>query len=188
MRRVAAVIGFVTLMLAGCKPVVYLGPLDSPLGNWKSSESHYYFNGEEVYQDNLCHYSSISFYKDSLCCIEGLKGAFEWTYSNDSLVVDSTVWRVTELTGQRMALDFLKKIEKTAMVTKAEEETEEEDTSEILPVEYKGKSIQSDGTSYWYLDSDGSKVPCWQRVLANEDGSTEILCWWDFRADYYLPF
>ena len=36
-----------------CKPEVYLGPLDNPMGNWKSSESIYYFNGETVYQKDI---------------------------------------------------------------------------------------------------------------------------------------
>ena len=51
----------VIVVLASCKPEVYLGPLESPVGNWRSSESIYYFNGEIVGQNNSCEYSAISF-------------------------------------------------------------------------------------------------------------------------------
>lgn len=214
MKRIFIIIAALAAFLAGCKPEIYTGPLDSPVGNWKSQESHYFFAGEEVYQDETGYYSAISIYRDTLCCIEGRKGTFKWKYSADSLIVDSTIWKVTELTGARMALDYLGRIERPAsgnnpaVMPTADSGSDSGNDSgsdsgqtgtvpegsnppsgtENLPVEYKGKSIETDGKDHWYLDSEGKKVLCWKKVITKEDGSEEIVCWWDFRKDCYIPF
>ena len=186
---------FSVLFLASCKPEVYLGPLDSPVGNWKSLDSRYYFAGEEVYEDSTCFYTAISFYKDSLCCIEGVKGAFSWILSNGSLIVDSTAWKVVELSGKQMALDYLGIISDTypdASVpeTIAEEGDADGGSTEDIPepVEYKGKTIETDGITYWYTGNAGEKIPCYPKEKNEEDGSVSILCWWDSRSDIYKPF
>lgn len=174
----------VLFILGACRPEVYLGPLDSPLGNWKSLESTLYFAGENVYEDTLCFYPSISFYKDSLCCIEGAKGAFVWTYDEDRLVVDSVQWRAEELTGRQMTLDYLGRVT-------AEKDSKDGSAGEdIAPpaVEYKGKTIETDGSNYWYTDASGAKVPCFPREQKEEDGTVKIICWWDTRSDLYKPF
>ena len=134
MRRILILIGLIAL--ASCKPEVYLGPLDSPVGNWQGVVSKYYFNGEYIYEAPGCTYSAISFYKDSLCCIEGIKGTFKWTFSEDSLVVDSTIWKVIDLSGRKMDLDYLGMIEKS--VTIQEEDATNEGSQEPQePIEYK---------------------------------------------------
>ena len=177
------------LTLAACGPKTYLGPLDSPVGNWKEAVSKYYFNGENVYEAQSCTYSATSFYKDSLCCIQGVKGTFKWTYSGDSLVVDSTIWKVTDLSGRKMDLDYLGMIEKSVTnpdenVAAAGEETQEPQS----PIEYKGKTIETDGQKHWYLNAEGRSVPCFPVNETAEDGSSTVVCWWDTRSDSYNPF
>lgn len=175
MKRILILLGI--LAIASCEPKAYLGPLDNPLGNWKEVVSKYYFNGEYVYEAPGCTYSAISFYKDSLCCIEGIKGAFKWTYSGDSLVVDSTIWKVTDLSGRRMNLDYLGVVKKPAA-----------DVMVTVTITYNGQSIETDGGKYWYTNADGKTVPCFPVNGTAEDGSETILCWWDTRSDYYNPF
>ena len=180
-------------LLAACKPEVYLGPLDSPLGNWKSLSSKLYFDGENVFEDTLCFYPAISFYKDTLCCIEGVKGAFAWSYESDRLIVDSVEWKAVELTGKQMALDYIGRLyaPEDSMLQPAEENSEEEsaeEEGELPRVEYKGKTIETDGLNYWYTDESGMKVPCYPREQKEEDGTVKIICWWDTRSDLYKPF
>lgn len=180
MKKSYIIIAIVAALIVGCKPALYTGPLDSPLGNWRSSESRYFFAGEEVFQDDSCMFSAISFYKDSLCCMEGMKGTFRWEHSGDSLVVDSTIWRVTALTGQRMALDYLGRIEQTTEGIEIE--------AEGVSIEYKGKTIESDGYDCWYLNNDGIKVMCWKKVYTKKGDDTPYTCWWDKRHDTYISF
>ncbi len=195
---------------AACKPEVYLGELDSPIGNWKSSESIYYFNGEIVFQNNECEYSAISFYKDSLCCIEGRKGAFEYYMSevDDSLVVDSVAWHIEELTGRFLKLDYLKDLRwkkggagedstgngsgigdgtETASV-----ESPDGDSGNgpiVLPVQYEGVTIVSDGNGgYMYSSTEGKDIPCRYISHTDENGNLVIDCWFDSRHDTYKPF
>ena len=195
------------LAVAACKPEVYLGELDSPLGNWKSVDSRYYFNGENVFEDSLCLYTAISFFKDSLCCIQGVKGTFRWTYDSGKMIVDSTEWMVVELTGKQMALDYLGRIARPLIEPSVPEEqtddgtgegtdegTEEgtdgdSTTEETLPaIEYRGRTIETDGSSYWYLSDSGQKTPCYPKEKKEEDGSVSVICWWDTRSDFYKPF
>ena len=164
------------LAFVGCGPKEYLGPLDSPLGNWEGKDSKYYFAGEYVYEDQKCTYSAISFYQDSLCCIEGVKGAFKWTYDESTLVVDSTSWNVVDLSGQMMALDFIGRI------------LPEGGSEESVTTEYKGKTIHGNGKYHWYVDSSGKTVHCWPVEISAEDGTPTVACWWDTRSDFYKPF
>ena len=63
-------------LLAACKPEAYVGPLDSPEGNWEGIGCDYYFNGELVGDADSSFYSAMTFYKEGLCCIEGVKEHF----------------------------------------------------------------------------------------------------------------
>ena len=181
MRRILILIGLIAL--ASCKPEVYLGPLDSPVGNWQGVVSKYYFNGEYIYEAPGCTYSAISFYKDTLCCIEGIKGAFKWTYSSDTLIVDTTVWRVAELTGRMMNLDYL------GVIDKADEESETvSENSSTQTYEYKETVIYGDGSKFWYKDAEGLAVSCFPIMGKAMDGSDSTICWWNTRSDFYNPF
>ena len=95
-----------------CKPAPYLGPLDSPVGNWDGYKGEYFFNGEMVAELDSCEFKGISFYKQGYCCIEGVKGAFPFIYneSNGDLQIDSTLWSVPTLTGERMVMKFVDRI------------------------------------------------------------------------------
>ena len=213
MKRILILFGLTVLF--ACKPEVYLGPLDSPVGNWRSAESIYYFNGETVYQNNSCEYSAISFYKDSLCCIEGRKGTFKYYMSEveDSLVVDSVAWHIEELTGKFLKLDYLEDLRWKDRVAEdgtseslendlsggagsgtesAPDESSKGDSEKgpiVLPVQYEGVSIVSDGNgSYMYSDLEGKDVPCRYISHTDENGNLVIDCWFDSRHDTYKPF
>ena len=169
---------FSLLTLASCGPKTYLGPLDSPEGSWKGIVSKYYFNGEYVYEAPGCTYSAISFYADSLCCIEGIKGAFNWTYSSDSLVVDTTIWRAAELSGRLMTLEYIGVIEN---------EDATPNGNGIEADKYNETVIYGDGSKYWYLDADGLMIPCFPVIGTASDGFDSTVCWWNTRSDYYNP-
>ena len=129
----------VTAMIA-CKPEEYLGPLDSPIGNWDGVKGEYYFNGEMVAELDSFDISAISFYKQGYCCIEGVKGAFPFIYDNVSgdLQIDSTLWSVSVLTGAEMVMSFVDRIypdpkpvaEEPADTDDAETETDGTDPEE----------------------------------------------------------
>ena len=95
-----------------CKPAPYLGPLDSPVGNWDGYKGEYFFDGEKVAELDSCEFKGISFYKQGFCCIEGVKGAFPFIYneSNGDLQIDSTLWSVPTLTGEGMIMRFVDRI------------------------------------------------------------------------------
>ena len=95
-----------------CKPAPYLGPLDSPVGNWDGYKGEYFFNNEKVAELDSCEFKGISFYKQGFCCIEGVKGAFPFIYneSNGDLQIDSTLWSVPTLTGEGMIMKFVDRI------------------------------------------------------------------------------
>ena len=88
-------------LLAACKPEAYVGPLDSPEGNWEGIGCDYYFNGELVGDADSSFYSAMTFYKEGLCCIEGVKGAFPYEYDPQThiLQVDSTYWASAQQTA-----------------------------------------------------------------------------------------
>ena len=110
MKRLAIILS--VLLLAACKPDAYLGPLDSPVGNWDGYKGEYFFNGEMVAELDSCEFKGISFYKQGYCCIEGVKGAFPYVYneSNGDLQIDSTLWHVPTLTGAEMIMEFVDRI------------------------------------------------------------------------------
>lgn len=95
-----------------CKPAPYLGPLDSPVGNWDGYKGEYFFDGQMVAELDSCEFKGISFYKQGYCCIEGVKGAFPYVYneSNGDLQIDSTLWNVPTLTGEGMIMKFVDRI------------------------------------------------------------------------------
>ena len=192
------------ILAAACGPKTYLGKLDSPVGNWKSSESIYYFNGEIIFQNTECEYSAISFYKDSLCCIEGRKGAFKYYMSevDDSLVVDSVAWHIEELTGRFLKLNYLEDlrwkkaetgedspgiVDGTASVESSGSDSETDPI--VLPVQYEGVTIVSDGNGgYMYSSTEGKDIPCRYISHTDENGNLVIDCWFDSRHDTYTPF
>ena len=146
--------------LIACKPETYTGPLDSPIGSWDGVKAEYYFNGELVGQVEECQYSAISFYKEGLCCIEGVKGTFPYTYEHSSgtLVIDNTIW-----TGSI----FENKL--------------------TLPIEYKGISINADDYGYYYEDGQGDKTYCNYHSSKDETGAPVIDFWYDTHTDYFIP-
>lgn len=104
-------IAFAFIAIA-CQPDPYLGPLDSPVGNWDGYKGEYFFNGEKVAELDSCEFKGISFYKQGYCCMEGVKGAFPFVYneSNGDLQIDSTLWHVPTLTGAEMIMEFVDRI------------------------------------------------------------------------------
>ena len=168
-------------MVLSCKPEVYTGPLDSPVGNWKGSWSEYFFDSEEVGElANSCRYSAISFYEDSLCCIEGVKGAFHWSYQADSLVIDSTtVWSVEELYGNRMTLRLLEDREPLQLKTQ---------DYITVPLEYKGKAIDAYRFGYFYLNETSDTVQCQPAAHMEPDSTSTVDFWYDSQRDTYESF
>lgn len=172
------------LMVLACKPEVYTGVLDSPVGNWKHSWCEFYFNGEIVADLDTCEYSAISFYDNELCCIEGRKGAFNYKYSSDSLTIDSTtVWKVEELLGQKMVLKHLSDIKPIKYDTIKELQ---------VPLEYRGLSIDKYRNGYYYLKTDENQamdtIQCRPVSHTDEDGNLVIDFWFDSRCDTYKNF
>lgn len=196
---------------AACKPEVYTGPLDSPVGNWDGVKSEYYFNGEWVAENEDCEYAAISFYTDGLCCIEGVKGAFPYTYDNASclMVVDNTMWAVKTLTGTEMVLEYLERIisesdAPSEIQSKAdgseepevpeEPEVKPDENGLILPIEYNGVSIHADEHGYYYVKNNvciycqfyGAKDEAGS-TLKDESGAVIIEFWYDGRIDHFIP-
>ena len=189
-----------------CKPTPYLGPLDSPVGNWEGVKGQYRFNGEMVAELDSCVFSAISFYRQGYCCIEGMNGAFPFIYDNESgdLQIDSTLWSVKTLTGAEMVMDFVDRIYPEAPVTdpeadqEAESEAPEEDTPEtpsapdkngvILPAEYKGFTIEADRNGYFYINDSGKTVYCNFKGTKNDADSLIIDFWYDTHTNHFVSF
>ena len=197
-----------------CKPTPYLGPLDSPVGNWEGVKGQYRFNGEMVAELDSCVFSAISFYRQGYCCIEGMNGAFPFIYDNESgdLQIDSTLWSVKTLTGAEMVMDFVDRIYPEAPETdpeadqeagsetdqETESETPEEDTPEtpsapdkngvILPAEYKGFTIDADRNGYFYINDSGKTVYCNFKGMKNEADSLIIDFWYDTHTNHFISF
>ena len=189
-----------------CKPTPYLGPLDSPVGNWEGVKGQYRFNGEMVAELDSCVFSAISFYRQGYCCIEGMNGAFPFIYDNESgdLQIDSTLWSVKTLTGAEMVMDFVDRIYPEAPETdpeadqEAESETPEEDTPEtpsapdkngvILPAEYKGFTIEADRNGYFYINDSGKTVYCNFKGTKNDADSLIIDFWYDTHTNHFVSF
>jgi hypothetical protein len=112
MRRLTSICAAVIAVLAAfaaCQPEAYTGPLDYPEGNWEGIRSEYFFNGEKVADVDSCETLGVSFYKQGLCCFEGVKGAFPFKYDDQTryLQIDSTLWEVSVLTGAELVMTYL---------------------------------------------------------------------------------
>ena len=112
MRRVTSICAAVIAALAAfaaCQPEAYTGPLDYPEGSWEGIRSEYFFNGEKVADVDSCETLGVSFYKQGLCCFEGVKGAFPFKYDDQTryLQIDSTLWEVSVLTGAELVMTYL---------------------------------------------------------------------------------
>lgn len=185
-----------------CKPTPYLGPLDSPVGNWEGVKGQYRFNGEMVAELDSCVFSAISFYRQGYCCIEGMNGAFPFIYDNESgdLQIDSTLWSVKTLTGAEMVMDFVDRIYPEAPETDQEtgSETPKEDKQEgqsapdkngvILPAEYKGFTIEADRNGYFYINDSGKTVYCNFKGTKNDADSLIIDFWYDTHTNHFVSF
>lgn len=185
-----------------CKPTPYLGPLDSPVGNWEGVKGQYRFNGEMVAELDSCVFSAISFYRQGYCCIEGMNGAFPFIYDNESgdLQIDSTLWSVKTLTGAEMVMDFVDRIYPEAPETDPEagSETPKEDTQEgqsapdkngvLLPAEYKGFTIEADRNGYFYINDSGKTVYCNFKGTKNDADSLIIDFWYDTHTNHFVSF
>lgn len=182
-----------------CKPAPYLGPLDSPVGNWEGVKGQYRFNGEMVAELDSCVFSAISFYKQGYCCIEGIKGAFPFIYDNESgdLQIDSTLWSVTTLTGAEMVMDFVDRIypEIPEPETGTETETGTPETPAtpdkngvVLPAEYKGFTIEANRNGYFYINDSGKTVYCNFKGIKNDADSLIIDFWYDTHTNHFVSF
>ena len=112
MRRLTSICAAVIAALAAfaaCQPEAYTGTLDYPEGNWDGIRSEYFFNGEKVADIDSCETLGVSFYKQGLCCFEGVKGAFPFKYDDQTryLQIDSTLWEVSVLTGAELVMTYL---------------------------------------------------------------------------------
>lgn len=205
MRGKAIITSFAVLaLMCSCKPETYTGDLDSVVGNWDGIGAEYYFNGESVATADSCIYPVISFYKQGLCCIEGMKGAFEYVYehSTGDLQIDSTLWNVTTLNGTSLVMTFKGWIfpdaeAQTLSENDTTQDNEMDNTEEtikpdangvILPAEFQGITIKSDINGYYYIDAaDSSLVYCSFIGHKNEADSLIIDYWYDSHTDRYIP-
>ena len=205
---IACLAGFLAV---SCKPDAYTGPLDSPVGNWEGIRSQYLFNGEQVADIDSCETTAISFYKQGLCCIEGVKGAFAYTYDQETgyLQIDNSLWQVITLTGAEVVMQYLytayppeETPEDTPEVAPASEETPETpETPEdpevpevkpdangvILPAEYNGFTITSNTNGYFYKNEADETVYCKFKGWKNETDSLIIDFWYDSHIDHFIP-
>ena len=217
MRRLTSICAAVIAALAafaGCQPETYTGPLDYPEGNWDGIRSEYFFNGEKVADVDSCETLGVSFYKQGLCCFEGVKGAFPYTYDNETkyLQIDSTLWEVSVLTGAELVMTYLYTLypsepeepetpevaseEGEAPVEPSEpEEPVEPEVPEvkpdkngvILPAEYNGCEINADKNGYFYINEASEKVYCKFKGWTDEHKTLIIDFWYDRHTDYFIP-
>ena len=187
----------VFVIINSCKPDIYKGPLDNPYGNWLGVHTDYFFNSETEAQTEACVYSVISFYRQGLCCIEGHKGALPFSYDHESssLEVGQDRWTVTTLTGAEMVLEFIGTVipeqepDDNGGETGTEENEDGLDGNGIkLPAEFKGMTITSDGTAYFYTDKNGKQVRCYFVGTKDENGTTKVDFWFDTHTDRFVPY
>ncbi len=57
-----------------------------------------------------------------------------------------------------------------------------------LPAEFKGMTITSDGTAYFYTDKNGKQVRCYFVGTKDENGTTEVDFWFDTHTDRFVPY
>ena len=216
MRKLLLIFAIAATAVIACQPEVYTGPLDSPAGNWEGVRSEYFFNGEKVADIDSCETLGISFYKQGLCCFEGVKGAFPFTYDNDTryLQIDSTLWEVSVMTGTELVMTYLytlypsepetpvepeEQTETTDPEEPAEPETPEEPAEPevpevkpdkngvILPAEFKGFEINANKHGYYYINDIGDTVYCNFKGWTDQDKNLIIDFWFDRHTDYFIP-
>ena len=216
MRRLLIILAFAITAMAACQPETYTGPLDSPIGNWQGVRTEYFFNGEEVADVDSCETTGIAFYKQGLCCIENVKGAFPFTYDNMTgyLQIDMSLWEVSVMTGAEMVMTYLytaypsepetpevpaEQAEPATQEDSAEEDTPAEPTEPvvpevkpdangvILPAEYKGYEINADKNGYYYINDSGETVYCNFKGWHDQDKNLIIEFWYDRHTDYFIP-
>lgn len=177
--------------ISSCKPDIYKGPLDNPYGNWLGVHTDYFFNSETVAQTDACGYSVISFYRQGLCCIEGHKGTLPFSYDHESssLEVGQDRWTVTTLTGAEMVLEFIGTENGDGSEDGSDGNEDGLDGNGIkLPAEFKGMTITSDGTAYFYTDKNGNQVRCYFAGTKDENGRTKVDFWFDTHTDRFVPY
>lgn len=214
MRRLTSICAAVIAALAAfaaCQPEAYTGPLDYPEGSWNGIRSEYFFNGEKVADVDSCETLGVSFYKQGLCCFEGVKGAFPFKYDDQTryLQIDSSLWEVSVLTGAELVMTYLYTLYPSEPETPevASEDGEEPDQPSepeepvepevpevkpdkngvILPAEYNGCEISADKNGYFYIDEAGEKVYCRFKGWTDQDKSLIIDFWYDRHTDYFIP-
>ena len=211
MRRLTSICAAVIAALAAfaaCQPEAYTGPLDYPEGNWDGIRSEYFFNGEKVADVDSCETLGISFYKQGLCCFEGVKGAFPFKYDDQTryLQIDSSLWEVSVLTGAELVMTYLYTLYPSEPETlevaseEVEEPTDPEEPVEpevpevkpdkngvILPAEYNGCEINADKNGYFYINEESEKVYCKFKGWTDQDKTLIIDFWYDRHTDYFIP-
>lgn len=207
-KTIAYILWLAGILAVSCKPDAYTGPLDSPVGNWEGIRSQYLFNGEQVADLDSCETAAISFYKQGLCCIEGVKGAFPYTYDHQSgsLQIDSSRWQVLTLTGAEVVMQYLYTTfppagdlggiaeggpedipEGDPGETPEDSETKPDANGVVLPAEYNGFTITSDANGYFYTNEAGKTVYCRFKGTLNESGALVIDFWFDSHIDHLVP-
>lgn len=217
MRRLTSICAAVIAALAAfaaCQPEAYTGPLDYPEGNWDGIRSEYFFNGEKVADVDSCETLGVSFYKQGLCCFEGVKGAFPFKYDDLTryLQIDSSLWEVSVLTGAELVMTYLYTLypsEPEIPEVASEEVEEPTDPSEpvdpeepvepevpevkpdkngvILPAEYNGCEINADKNGYFYINEAAEKIYCKFKGWTDQDKTLIIDFWYDRHTDYFIP-
>lgn len=214
MRRLTSICAAVIAALAAfaaCQPEAYTGPLDYPEGSWDGIRSEYFFNGEKVADVDSCETLGVSFYKQGLCCFEGVKGAFPFKYDDQTryLQIDSSLWEVSVLTGAELVMTYLYTLYPSEPETPevASEDGEEPDQPSepeepvepevpevkpdkngvILPAEYNGCEISADKNGYFYINESAEKVYCKFKGWTDQDKSLIIDFWYDRHTDYFIP-
>lgn len=198
-------ISFILMLAAACQPDAYTGPLDSPIGNWEGIRSEYYFNGEKVADIDSCETKGIAFYKQGLCCIQGVKGAFPFVYNSESqyLQIDSSLWEVSILTGAEIVMTYLYTLYPADPAALNEDTTEPEVPEEpiepeepevlpdangvILPAEFNGRIIESNKNGYYYINDAEEIIYCKFKGVREADGKLYIQFWFDQHTDYFIP-
>ena len=152
-----------------------------------------------------CETKGIAFYKQGLCCIQGVKGAFPFVYNSESqyLQIDSSLWEVSILTGAEIVMTYLYTLypadpaalnEDTTEPETPEEPTEPEEpevlpdaNGVILPAEFNGRTIESNKNGYYYINDAEEIIYCKFKGVREADGKLYIQFWFDQHTDYFIP-
>ena len=57
----------------------------------------------------------------------------------------------------------------------------------ILPIEYKGMTINADSNGYYYEAGENDRVYCFFFGARDEEGTLTIDFWYDRHTDYFIP-